>query len=70
MLVTGQATLHLKLTKYGAFKMTMRDQSDRPINTPDGKPPIHGTPLTSPDGKGGMEQGTWNGTHFVPNKKQ
>ena len=45
-----------------------RDQSDTIFRTPDNKGPIHGTPLTSPDGNGGQIHGTWNGSHFVPNK--
>lgn len=47
-----------------------RDQSGRTFQTPDNKPPQYGTSLTSPDGNGGSTSGTWNGTHFVPEKKK
>lgn len=47
---------------------SQKDQSGRVIYTPDNKPPVYGTPLTSPDGNGGLASGSWNGTHFVKDK--
>ena len=47
-----------------------KDQSGRTVMTPDNKPPVYGTPLKSPDGYGGSTTGTWNGTHFVPDKQK
>lgn len=47
-----------------------KDQSGRTFSTPDNNSPVYGTRLTSPDGNGGSTNGSWNGTHFVPDKRK
>ena len=49
---------------YGNYK----DNGGATYNTPDNKPPSHGTPVSIPNGDGTSTHGTWSGGYVTPNK--
>jgi len=45
-----------------------RDNGGYNYQTPDNKPPEHGTPVKIYDGYGNPTDGTWSGGYVTPNK--